>query len=125
MKQALAVILLAGFALEAGCSGGGGRYPDTDVMEVGGYELKGATGVQKSGGLLQAGTLEYSGSGNLTEAFRDYVAAMRDAGWTSATDDITSGRAVGTMRKDNRTCSLEFISAGNQVRAIIKVAQTK
>jgi hypothetical protein len=32
---------------------------------------------------------------------------------------------VGTLRKDNRTCTLEFTSAGGQVRAVIKVSQTK
>ncbi|HEX7897163.1 MAG TPA: hypothetical protein VF950_05360 [Planctomycetota bacterium] len=122
MKLASWAILLAG---AAGCASGGGLYPDTDVMEVQGYELKVATGVQKSGGLLQAGTLEYSGAGDLTSVFREYVASMRSAGWTSATDDIAGGKAIGTMRKDNRTCALEFVSAAGQVRATIKVSQTK
>jgi len=120
MKHAFAALL----AVSAGCAGGG-LYPDTDVMEPKGYELKVATGVQKSGGLLQAGSLEYSGTGDLTAAFREYVAGMRSVGWTSASDDIAGGKAVGTLRKDNRTCSLEFISAAGQIRATIKVAQTK
>lgn len=120
----VAYIALLG-VLAAGCAGGGGLYPDTDVMEVKAYELKVATGVQKSGGLLQSGTLEYSGVGDLTTTFREYVAAMRSVGWTSATDDISGGKAVGTMRKDNRTASLEFVSAAGQIRATIKVAQTK
>ena len=68
MKLASWAILLAG---AAGCASGGGLYPDTDVMEVKGYELKVATGVQKSGGLLQAGTLEYSGAGDLTSRLPD------------------------------------------------------
>ena len=122
MKLASWAILLA---VAAGCASGGGLYPDTDVMEVRNYELKVATGVQKSGGLLQTGTLEYSGTGDLTSVFREYVAAMRSAGWTSATDDIAGGKAVGTMRKDNRTCALEFVSAAGQIRATIKVSQTK
>jgi hypothetical protein len=122
MKLASWAILLAA---AAGCASGGGLYPDTDVMEVAGYELKVATGVQKSGGLLQTGSLEYSGTGDLTTVFRQYVASMRSAGWTSATDDIAGGKAIGTMRKDNRTCALEFISAAGQVRATIKVSQTK
>jgi hypothetical protein len=121
MKLAFAVVLLCA----AGCASGGGLYPDTDVMEVKHYELKLATGVQKSGGLLQSGTLEYSGAGELTPVFREYVAAMRSAGWTSATDDISGSKAIGTMRKDNRTCALEFVSAAGQVRATIKVSQTK
>lgn len=124
MKLAHGALFLLG-VLAAGCAGGGGVYPDTDVMEVKDYELKVATGVQKSGGLLQTGTLEYSGVGDLTTVFREYVAAMRSVGWTSATDDIAGGKAIGTMRKDNRTCALEFVSAGGQIRATIKVAQTK
>lgn len=121
MKLALAAFL---GLFAAGCAGAA-LYPDTDVMEPKGYALKVATGVQKSGGLLQAGTLEYAGQGDLTEAFREYVAGMRSAGWTSASDDIAGGKAVGTLRKDNRTCSLEFVSAAGQIRATIKVAQTK
>lgn len=122
MKSVLLFLLLAA---AVGCASGG-RYPDTDVMEVAGFELKVATGVQKSGGLLQAGTLEYAGTADLTQTFRDYVAAMRGNGWTSATDDIAAGKAVGTLRKDNRTCALEFVAAaGGQVRAVVKVSQTK
>lgn len=125
MKTAFFGALAAVVALALGCAGSGGLYPDTDVVEVSEFELKVATGVQKSGGLLQAGTLEYSGAGDLTKVFRDYVAAMRKAGWTSATDDIAGGKAVGTMRKDNRTCALEFVSAAGQIRATVKVSQTK
>lgn len=124
MKIATSALLLGLAVLAQGCAAGG-RYPDTDVMEVAGFEPKVATGVQKSGGLMQSGTLEYAGTGDLTQVFRDYVASMRTAGWTSATDDFAGGKAVGTMRKDNRTCSLEFVSAGGQIRATIKVAQTK
>ena len=125
MKTAFLSLLLAAVALAVGCAGAGGLYPDTDVVEVVEFELKIATGVQKSGGLLQSGTLEYSGAGDLTRVFREYVSAMRKAGWTSATDDIAGGKAVGTMRKDNRTCALEFISAAGQIRATVKVSQTK
>ncbi|HYF00897.1 MAG TPA: hypothetical protein VEJ18_18390 [Planctomycetota bacterium] len=109
----------------AGCAGSGGLYPDTDVVEPPGFEIKVATGVVKSGGLMQTGTLEYSGSGELTEAFREYVASMRGAGWTSASDDIGVGKAVGTLRKDNRTCALEFVSMQGQLRATIKITPTK
>jgi len=122
MKLASWAILLA---VAAGCASGGGLYPDTDVVEVKNFELKVATSVQMSGGLLQSGILEYSGAGDLTAVFREYVAAMKSAGWTSATGDITGGKAVGTMRKDNRTCALEFVSAAGQIRATIKVSQTK
>jgi len=89
------------------------------------FELKVATGIQKSGGLLQAGNLEYSGTGELVQVYRDYVALMRTHGWTGAADDIQNSKAVGTLRKDNRTCALEFTSVGGQIRVTIKVTQTK
>jgi len=117
--------LAAAVAAAAGCAGSGGLYPDTDVVEPPGFEIKVATGVVKSGGLMQAGTLEYSGAGDLTQSFRAYVSSMRDAGWTSASDEIGVGKAVGTLRKDNRTCALEFVSASSQLRAVIKVTPTK
>lgn len=122
MKKAyLAGVVLA---VVQGC-GGAGLYPDTDLVEPRDFELKVATGIQKSGGLLQSGNLEYSGSGELVQAYRDYVATMRTHGWTGAADDIQNAKAVGTLRKDNRTCSLEFTSVGGQIRVTIKVTQTK
>jgi hypothetical protein len=120
--------LMAAFAaaiLFQGCAGGGGVYPDTDLVEPRDCELKVATGIQKSGGLIQAGSLEYSGSGDLVQVYRDYVASMRSHGWTGANDEIAGQKATGTLRKDNRTCALEFTSAGGQVKISIKVSQTK
>lgn len=122
MKKAwlgVAVIL----AVAQGCATG--LYPDTDLVEPRDCELKIATGIQKSGGLLQAGNLEYSGQGDLVSVYRDYVAEMRKQGWTGAADDIAAQKATGTLRKDNRTCLLEFTSAGGQIRVTIKVTQTK
>lgn len=111
-------------ALLASCAGGG-VYPDTDVVEPSGFELKVATQIQKSVGQLQAGTLEYSGSGELVPVYREYVEAMRSHGWAGAADDIQGQKAVGTLRKDNRTCALEFTSVSGQIRIVIKVALTK
>ena len=102
-----------------------GLYPDTDLVEPKDFELKVATGIQKSGGLLQAGNLEYSGSGELVQVYREYVADMRTHGWTGAADDIQGQKAVGTLRKDNRTCALEFTSVSGTIRVTIKVTQTK
>ncbi|MFN3484064.1 MAG: hypothetical protein ACK44W_01050 [Planctomycetota bacterium] len=121
MKRFLAGVL----GVLAGCASGAGAYPDTDVMEVPGFELKLATGIQKSGGLLQGGTLEYAGPGDLKAVYRQYVAAMRDLGWVSASDEIDENKAVGTLRKDNRTCALHFAASQGQVRATIKVQQTR
>jgi hypothetical protein len=123
MKNLMAVVAAA--VLFQGCGGGTQLYPDTDVIEPRDFELKVATGIQKSGGLLQAGVLEYAGTGDLVLAYRDYVAAMRAQGWTGASDEIQGQKAVGTLRKDNRTCALEFTSAGGQVKASVKVSQTK
>ena len=78
-----------------------------------------------AGGLLQSGNLEYAGQGDLVAVYRDYVADMRKQGWTGANDDIAAQKATWTLRKDNRTCSLEFTSAGGQIRITIKVTQTK
>ena len=122
MKRLIAAVAAA--VLFQGC-GGVGLYPDTDVVEPRDFDLKVATGIQKSGGLLQTGVLEYSGSGDLVQAYRDYVAAMRTHGWTGAADEIQGQKATGTLRKDNRTCALEFTSAGGQVKATVKVSQTK
>jgi hypothetical protein len=122
MKKLIAAVAAA--VLFQGC-GGTGLYPDTDVVEPRDFELKVATGIQKSGGLLQSGNLEYSGSGDLVQSYRDYVAAMRTHGWTGAADEIQGQKAVGTLRKDNRTCALEFTSANGQVKATVKVSQTK
>ena len=122
MKKLLAVLLAA--ATFQGC-GGAGLYPDTDVVEPRDFDLKVATGVQKSGGMLQAGNLEYAGSGDLVLVYREYVAAMRTHGWSGAADDIQGQKATGTLRKDNRTCGLEFTSAGGQVKITVKVTQTK
>jgi len=121
-KLLLAVVAAMAFQ---GCAGGGGVYPDTDVVEPRDCELKVATGIQKSGGLLQAGTLEYAGSGDLVQVYRDYVASMRSHGWTGANDEIAGQKATGTLRKDNRTCSLEFTSASGQVKISIRLSPTK
>lgn len=118
-------IVVPAVALAAAACASGGAFPDTDVVEPAGFALKLATQVQKSGGLLQAGTLEYAGSGDLNQVYREYVKSMTGQGWVSGSDEINGGKAVGTLRKDNRTCTLEFTSAGGQVRAVIKVAQTK
>jgi hypothetical protein len=123
MKKACLALFIV-IAVAQGCSSGG-LYPDTDLVEPSDFELKVATGIQKSGGLLQAGNLEYSGTGDLVRVYREYVAEMRVKGWTGANDDISGQKATGTLRKDNRTCALEFTSVGGQIRVTIKVTQTK
>lgn len=122
MKKLMAIVAAA--VLFQGCAGGS-VYPDTDVVEPKDFELKVANGIQKSGGLLQAGNLEYAGEGDLVQVYREYVAAMRSHGWTGAADEIAGQKATGTLRKDNRTCALEFTSSAGQVKINVKVSQTK
>src|SRR5262245_53739852 len=86
----------AAFALFAGCGGGTGLYPGTDIVEPRDFELKVATSLQMSGGQLHSGSMEYTGSGELIHVYRDYIAAMRAQGWTGAADDIQAQKAVGT-----------------------------
>ena len=121
--RATALSLL--FLAAAGCGGGAGVYLDTDVCDVSGFRLSSAKETQMSGGLMQAGTLEYSGSGDLKDTFNDYVVSMKAQGWTIASVDLGADRAVGTLRKDNRTCTLEFAKAESRIRAIIRVGTTK
>ena len=122
MKNLLAVGLV--LAVLQGC-GGSGLYPDTDIVEPRDFQIKVGTGMQMSGGLLLSGNLEYTGSGDLVQVFRDYVAAMRSHGWNSAGDEINAQKALATLRKDNRTCTVDFTSTAGQIRALIKVSQTK
>ena len=125
MKKLMAV--LAAGVLFQGCGvfGGGGVYPDTDVVEPKDFELKVATGIEKSDGKLRKGNLEYSGAGDLVQVYREYTASMRSHGWTGDADDITGSKASGTLRKDNRTCVMEFTSASGTIKATVKVTPTK
>ena len=125
MKKLMAV--LAAGVLFQGCLGGGAQvYPDTDVIEPKDFgDPKVAQGISKSGGVMHSGSLEYAGAGELVQVYRDYVAAMKSQGWNGAADDIQATKAVGTLRKDNRTCALEFTSSAGTIRATIKISQTK
>jgi hypothetical protein len=122
MRISPAVLLLS---IAAGCGGGAGQYLDTDVAVVSGFTQSSAKEVQISAGMMQSGILEYSGSGDVAEVFRSYIEAMKGQGWTIANVDVGGERAVGRLRKDNRTCELEFAKASSKVRAVIKVGTTK
>ena len=124
MKNLMAV--LAAVVLCQGCLGGGGNaYHDTDVMEPREFELKVASKIEMSGGLMLSGNLEYAGSGELVQVYHDYIATMKSRGWSAAAEDISASKAVGTLRKDNRTCALEFTSAAGVIRATVKITPTK
>jgi hypothetical protein len=117
-------ILGWGLILAAGCASGG-IYPDTDVCEPAGFELKIAPAIQKSAGQMQSGTLEYAGAGNLVQVYRSYLEAMKLQGWTVITDDIQGQKAVGSLRKDSRTCGVEVTDVNGQIRVVVKVGATK
>ena len=121
-RRLVPVFLVLGLAA---CGGGGQIYPDTDVSEIPNFELKVATGVQKDRGTMQAGTLEYSGQGDLVAVFRNYIAAMKGHGWHSRSEEVTSDKAVATLGKEVRTCSLQFTQAQGTIRAVIKISQAK
>jgi ABC-type phosphate transport system substrate-binding protein len=108
-----------------GCSGGSSRYLETDVLEVHGFQRTYAKDIQMSGGLMQTGTLEYSGSTDVADAFNEYVEAMKGNGWTIANVDSQGDKSVATMRKDNRTCNIEFSKSGSKTKAHIQVGTTK
>ena len=107
------------------CGGGGNVYPDTDVVEVPTFELKLATGIQKDRGTMQAGTLEYSGQGELVSVFRKYVSAMKAQGWQSRNEEVAGDKAVATLGKEVRTCSLQFTQTQGTIRAVIKITPPK
>ena len=121
MRIFTAAILLAA----AGCGGGSALYLDTDVYDVPGFRLLSAKEVQMSGQLMHSGTLEYSGSADIKQIFAEYVESMKGVGWVTANVDVQGDRAIGTLRKDNRTCTLEFVKSGGGTRAVIKVGTTK
>lgn len=116
------VLAVAGLV---GCGGGSSHYLESDVSEVHGFQRTYAKDVQMSGGLMQTGTLEYTGSSDVAEAFNEYVETMKGNGWTIANVDSQGDKAVGTMRKDNRTCNVEFSKSGGKTKAVIKISTTK
>ena len=122
MRMTALILLLAA---AAGCGGGSGLYLDTDVAAVSGFTQSSAKEVQISAGMMQSGMLEYTGYGEVAETFRSYIESMKEQGWTIANVDVAGDRAVGKLRKDNRTCELEFSKGSNKVRAVIKVGTTK
>lgn len=126
MKRLLAGVSACAAALLAlGCAGSPDFYPGTDIAQVSGFELRRADSIQKSGGVILAGTLEYFGDGNLTEVFQEYILEMGELGWSSASDQIDEKKAVGTMRKDNRTCNVSFVLVDGDIQATIQVSQTQ
>lgn len=119
--------LFAFWIMTAGC-GGGNVYPNTDVVEPIslGLEPKIATGfTYMPGGLLGSGHMEYEGPGDLIPIFRSYIEHMKGQGWVPLNTDVQNDKAVGTLRKDTRSCTLTFTQASGRVRAIIIVGQPK
>jgi hypothetical protein len=105
----------------AACSGTT-EFPESDVPELKGFEVKRAKDVVTTGGQMQSGTLDYEGAGDLNTIYREYLAAMKSHGWVAERHEIEGPKATATLKKDNRTCSLQF-NSGQQGRimATIKV----
>jgi hypothetical protein len=118
------MVAVAAVVLGQGCMGGG-VYHDTDVVAPKDFELKVASKIEMAGGLMLSGNLEYAGAGDLVQVYHDYIASMKSHGWTASADDISANKAIGTLRKDNRACALEFTSASGTIRATVKVSPTK
>ncbi|MBI2930007.1 MAG: hypothetical protein HYY16_00020 [Planctomycetes bacterium] len=123
MKTFAAVVSVLGVgAFFAGC-GSVEVYPETDVVEPGGFRLVTAGGFEPAGeGRLQRGTIEYEGQGDLVQTFREWMAAMSDLGWNRATENVVQDKATATLRRDSRTCTVEFASVQGKLKALIKVA---
>ena len=106
------------------CGGGGDIFPDGDVVEPPDFKLI-KSDVKTSGGLIQSGTMSYEGEGELTVVYRDYLALMREVGWVRSSGQIDGPKAVGTLRKDTRTCELSFTSSQGMIRISITVSPAK
>jgi len=125
MKIATGVPAFLVLAL-ASCGGGSRVYPDTDIVELKDFgPPKIATGVQIDRGTMQSGTLEYGCQGELVAVFRAYILAMKDHGWHSRAEEVTGDKAVATLMKDTRTCSLQFTQTQGTIRAVVKVSSAK
>ena len=115
------ILLLLGLAY--GCAGAPERYPDTDVIRPDGLELRSATDLEKSSGVLWSGTLVFAGEADLIDVYEDYVAAMREIGWVTTHVNIAANKAIATLRKNGRAAHLEFLALNEIVRATIRVTR--
>lgn len=122
MNKLLAI--LAAVVLIQGCLvfEGGSTYPETDVVEPAGFELKVATGIVKSDGLLRSGTLEYAGAGDLVKAYRVWAEDMGYRGWIGGTDEMTSQKATCLFRKEARVCEVLFTASQGAIRVTMKIS---
>ena len=125
MKKLLAVFAVV--VLFQGCLvfEGGSAYPETDIVEPAGFELKLATGIVKSEGLMRSGTLEYVGAGDLVKAYRVWADDMGYRGWIGGTDEMTNQKATCLFRKDGRTCDVLWTSSAGSIKMTMKISPAK
>ena len=118
--------ILAVLVLFQGCLlfEGGSAYPDTDIVEPAGFELKLAHDIVKANGMIRSGTLEYAGAGELVKAYREWAEDMHYRGWIGGTDEMTSQKATCLFRKDGRVCEVLFTSASGAIKVSMKVKPT-
>lgn len=119
----LAVVVVLGAM--PGCGGGPDAYPETDVANVPGFKLTGASDIKKSVGVLIEGTLTYEGSGHVAETYMAFLEEMKELGWISGRDKIETDKAMGSLHKGNRTCSIDLVKEGGRVKATVKVGTSQ
>jgi outer membrane lipoprotein-sorting protein len=100
-------------------------YPGTDVVEPKEFELKRALGMKKTDGLLETGTLEYGGAGDLAKIYDAYVKEMESVGWQGVANDSGNDKRIGTLRKGERICTIEFTKVATGIQAVINVGPGK
>ncbi len=108
-------------ALLAGCGGGAAAYPKTDVPEPRGMGLLKAKLEHTTDNRIKSGTLEYKGQGSMQEVWRGYLTDLEKHGWQITAQEYVGERATATLKKDNRTISIEFTSASGSIHANVKV----
>jgi hypothetical protein len=122
-SRPIAVLLPAALLAAAACAPRAEVYPGTDVMEVAGFDLVTGRDLEMVGTQLRAGELVYTGSRDVREAFHDYMGSMARRGWTRTSSHVTRDRAQGTLWKDNRTATVEFVALREDVtQATIKIS---
>jgi hypothetical protein len=98
-------------------------YPQTDVVEVPGFQLRRARDLWLApDGTLGRGTLEYEGAGDLRYAFHHYLELMAGQGWSVTLKQVDGEKALGVLNKNRRETTVEFARTSGMIQAVIRVA---
>lgn len=99
-------------------------FPETDVLLLTELTLKASSGIVKEGGLLNAGTLEFEGAGEMSDIAYAYYDALKERGWKRM-HLYSAKEETADFRKDDRRCDVRVWREGGKVRALIKVGPRK